>query len=388
VYSIETRQITKAFQGQPVLRGVSLQIAPGEVYGLLGVNGAGKSTLMHILLGFLRQDQGARRVLGSADPEVVRSRIGYVPERQRYHLRVSAREYLRWLGSMNDLQGAELTEKVEAELRAFDLVDAADRVMATYSKGMLQRVGLAQAMLHAPELLLLDEPTSGLDANGQREVFDLLANLRSRGVTVLLTTHDLGEAEMVCDRVGILHKGTIALELETAWLRGPGRNVLITVGELSNEFALQLEQIAPAVRCVSTRVMLEPNTQELQNRVLRELLDAQVPIISVEPQSRPLQEIYRRVLRGEPVADLLPPAPLPPNGVFAPPDHPDALALAETEPALPSEPLPAPTDEETTTARKPGDTFLRRLLSADEKRATREIVIDDQAPSAEQTDQR
>ncbi|NTW02105.1 MAG: ABC transporter ATP-binding protein, partial [Oscillochloris sp.] len=188
---IEIEDLSKSYGSLQVLRGLSLRVAAGEVYGLLGPNGAGKSTLLHLMLGFLKPSSGNLRILGSRSLDGVHAQIGYIPERQRYHTRYTAREYLRFIGEFSGLRGTELSARVDQELRTVGLEDDANRMLSNFSKGMLQRVGVAQALLCDPALLLIDEPTSGLDPSGQREILDLLAAVRDRGHTVFLCTHYL-----------------------------------------------------------------------------------------------------------------------------------------------------------------------------------------------------
>ena len=327
--AIETYHVHKAFDGLQVLRGINLRVPTGITYGLIGANGVGKSTLLRLLLGFLRPDQGAVRVLG-ANPEHVLGRVGYLPERLRYHLRYTGREYLRYLGQFNGMREPHLSARIDDELRFFGLFNAANRRLDTYSKGMLQRLGIAQALLGDPELVLIDEPTSGLDLSGQREMLELLAEVRQRGHTTLLTTHMLHEIEHACDVVGILVNGTIAFETDVAALQQPGRSIVISVPPLSDELAADLLRLSPAVRYAAREVSIEPNSPSLQARVLRFLLDANVPIMSLVPRRSPLEDVYMRVINGETVESPVPPelplATRASNGMFAPPGHPDAAA--------------------------------------------------------------
>ncbi len=346
--AIEIQDLYKSYDGLSVLRGLDLRVPQGSVYGLLGPNGSGKSTLIHLLLGFLRPNRGTLRVLGQHDLALVRGRIGYLPERLRYHLHYTGREYLRYLGQFSDMAGPQLARRVADELDAVGLSAAADRRLATYSKGMLQRLGIAQALLATPDMLLIDEPTSGLDPAGQREILDLLGELRQRGHTIFLATHFLDEIDLLCDTVGILYDGRLAEQIDVPTLRAPGRSALLKLAHITPELQAQLAQLSPAVRSSGREIALQPNTPALQAQVLRALLDANVPIISLEPQSRPLEEIYMRVVRGEPGDQALEQAP---PGMFAPPGHPDALAAAP----------PA--------RRSNGDTLLRELLGRPDGKA-------------------
>jgi ABC-2 type transport system ATP-binding protein len=200
-------------------------------------------------------------------------------------------------------------------------------------------------------MLLIDEPTSGLDPAGQREMLDLLAEVRGRNHTIFLTTHFLDEIELLCDTVGILFAGKLAAEIDVQSLRVPGRNVLIRVAHTSPELIERLRRISPAVRYTGREIMLQPSSAALQAQVLRALLDADVPIIALEPQGRPLEDIYMRIVRGEP-AEL--PGAEPPHGIFAPPGHPDATTrvLESADSTPPGRP-------------GTGDTLLRELLKQD-----------------------
>lgn len=297
--AIDIQNVSKSFDQFAVLTDFNLSVTTGQVYGLLGPNAAGKSTLMHMMLGFLSPNKGTIRLLGSNDLEQVRSRIGYLPERLQYHLRYTGREYLRYLGQFNDMRGSRLAARIEDELRAVDLLSAADRLLSTYSKGMLQRLGIAQSLLTDPEMLLIDEPTSGLDPAGQRELLELLGHLRSRGHTIFLATHYLDEIEYLCDHVGILFDGKLATEVDVAALRVPGGSVTLTVGSMTPEIILRLQRLSPAIRCNGYDIVIQPNTIILQEQVLRTLLDEHIPIIALEPQNRPLEELYMRVVRRE-----------------------------------------------------------------------------------------
>jgi ABC-2 type transport system ATP-binding protein len=386
---IEVDNLFKAYDGVTVLRGLNLQIESGQVYGLLGPNGSGKSTLLHLLLGFLKPERGMVRVLGSPDLEQARSRVGYLPERLRYHLRYTGREYLRYLGQFSGIGRAQLHSRIEEELRAVGLADVADRLLSTYSRGMLQRLGIAQALLSDPDLLLIDEPTSGLDPVGQRELIGLLTEMRGRGHTILLTTHFTEEVDGLCDRAGILFGGQIAAEVEVAKLRGPGRNVQITAGHLPDSLALQLQRLAPAVRYSGGTITLQPNTHALQAQVIRALLDADVPIVAVTPQAPPLEDLYMRIVRGEaPDLSGLGPEPAPArpastagqapddadHRLFAPPGHPDRRA-AEDYPSSETLVLPEtraaedrPPESPAPGRPRPGDTLLRELLTREDQR--------------------
>jgi ABC-2 type transport system ATP-binding protein len=306
MYAIEVVKLHKSYGTQSVLHDINFQVAPGEVYGLLGPNGTGKSTLIHLLLGFLKPNRGRITVLGETDLDFARGRIGYLPERMRYHTRFTAREYLRILGQLSDMQGLDLHDRVEQELERVGLLDVADRYLGTYSKGMLQRIGLAQALLASPEMLLIDEPSSGLDPAGQRELLELLTDVRNQGHTIFLCTHRLSEAEYLCDRVGIMAGGRLVTEVDIHNLRNRPGSVSIAVDAISVELSEQLQALAPAVECHPSSVVLRPNDEQLQKQVLQHLVAAGITIFSITPLERPLEQIYLRAVE-QAAAALVPP---------------------------------------------------------------------------------
>ena len=294
--AIEIRNVHKSYGTLQVLRGIDLAVARGETFGLLGPNGAGKSTLTHIMLGLLLPDEGSVRLFGSSDIERTNPRIGYLPERQRYHTQFTAREYLTTLGRLSDIAGSKLHDRVDAVVELVGMQPAVDRRIGTYSKGMLQRLGLAQALLHAPDLLVVDEPASGLDPEGQRDMATLLQRVRAEGHTVFLCTHQLTEVERLCDRVGVLVNGRIDPVTSLVDLHARGHSVTIRVHDLPAEVARMLVEASPNIRCTRTEIVLFPASEALQADVLRALLDEDVPIVAVTPEADALEQFYMRAI--------------------------------------------------------------------------------------------
>ena len=195
------------------VRDLNLQVAAGQVYGLLGPNGSGKSTTLKIILGLVRPTKGATKIFGRDSSEVAsREAVGFLPENPYFPKYLTAREMLRFYGKLSGLPSRALKERVDELLELAGLTSARDRRLGSYSKGMLQRAGLAQALIHEPRLVILDEPTAGVDPAGSRDIRDLILDLKRRGTTVLLSSHLLAQVQEVCDRIGILANGILVRE--------------------------------------------------------------------------------------------------------------------------------------------------------------------------------
>ncbi|MFZ5807165.1 MAG: ABC transporter ATP-binding protein [Verrucomicrobiota bacterium] len=190
------------------VRDLSLTVQRGEIYGLLGPNGSGKSTTMKLILGLLRPDSGKIQIDGHAAGSMpARKKIGFLPENPYFPQFLTAREILHYYGSLCGLRGKKLNQRSEELLELVGLQDADNRPLRVFSKGMLQRIGLAQAMIHEPEILLLDEPTSGVDPMGSRQMRDLILNLKEKGKTIIFSSHLLDQVQEIVDHVAILHLG-------------------------------------------------------------------------------------------------------------------------------------------------------------------------------------
>jgi ABC-2 type transport system ATP-binding protein len=195
------------------VKDLSLTVEPGQVYGLLGPNGSGKSTTMKIVLGLVSPTTGKTEIFGRDSTDVEsREDVGFLPENPYFYKYLTGEETLHFYGKMCGLKGAKLRDRTRELLALVGLEEAADRRLGGYSKGMLQRIGLAQAMVQEPHLLVLDEPTAGVDPAGSREIRDLILDFKKRGITVLLCSHLLGQVQEICDRIGILHRGVLVRE--------------------------------------------------------------------------------------------------------------------------------------------------------------------------------
>jgi ABC-2 type transport system ATP-binding protein len=215
VPAVTVQNLTRCFrvsswsrQTLTAVNDLSLQVEAGEVYGLIGPNGSGKSTTMKVLLGLLRPTSGQCAIFGRDSTRVdSREDVGYLPENPYFYKHLTGRETLAFYGKLCGLRGPALKSRITELLELVDLTAAGDRRLAGYSKGMLQRIGLAQAIIHHPRLVVLDEPTAGVDPAGSRKIRDLIFELKNRGISVILSSHLLEQVQEVCDHIGILARG-------------------------------------------------------------------------------------------------------------------------------------------------------------------------------------
>src|SRR5881396_3143298 len=229
-------------RGVVAVKNLNLRIEPGEVYGLLGPNGSGKSTTLKIILGLVSPTRGRTEIFGR-DSRLVQSRdaIGFLPENPYFQKFLTGKETLRFFGRLCGLQGAKLRNRVNELLDLVGLDKARNRRLGTYSKGMLQRVGLAQALIHDPRLVVLDEPTAGVDPAGSRDIRDLIFDLKRRGITVLLSSHLLAQAQEICDRVGILADGVLVREGHLQELIAIENQTELVITDASDELIREIE---------------------------------------------------------------------------------------------------------------------------------------------------
>ena len=242
--AVEIRDLGKRFRETVALDAVTLDVPAGSVFGFLGPNGAGKTTTIRILTGLAQATHGSARVLGrdvGSIDDGVRSRIGFLPDVPGFYEWMTGREFLRFAGRLFGLAGAELSERVDALLEMAGLASVPTRI-GGYSRGMKQRLGVAQALINAPDLLFLDEPTSALDPIGRREVLEMIASLRGR-TTVFFSTHILADVERVCDTVAILDRGRVVASASVTELkqRAGVDRVAVTVDRDADRLARELE---------------------------------------------------------------------------------------------------------------------------------------------------
>jgi ABC-2 type transport system ATP-binding protein len=235
------------FQRRSVVavRDLNLEVPPGQIYGLLGPNGSGKSTTLKIILGLVTPTHGQARIFGrESDSVASRESVGFLPESPYFYKFLTGEETLRFYGKLCGLRGASLHHRVDEILELVGLTSARKRRLAGYSKGMLQRIGLAQAIIQEPALLVLDEPTAGVDPAGAREIRDLILALKGRGITVLLSSHLLGQVQEICDRVGILANGVLVREGALPDLLGVENQTQFVVEGASAQLLDEIETVA------------------------------------------------------------------------------------------------------------------------------------------------
>ena len=242
-----TKTFPVPFQRRSIVavRDLNLEVGAGQIYGLLGPNGSGKSTTLKIILGLVTPTRGEARIFGRESDRVAsRESVGFLPESPYFYKFLTGEETLGFYGKLCGLRGASLKKRVEEMLELVGLTSARKRRLAGYSKGMLQRIGLAQALIQEPALLVLDEPTAGVDPAGAREIRDLILTLKSRGITVLLSSHLLGQVQEICDRVGILANGVLVREGPLRELLGVENQTQFVVEGASPQLLDEIEKLA------------------------------------------------------------------------------------------------------------------------------------------------
>ena len=291
--AIETRELRKVFGSQVAVRSLSLHVPRGQIFGFLGPNGAGKSTSIKMLLGLVRPTAGTAFVLGAPVGDVdIRRRIGFLPEDFRFYEWLTATELVRLHGRLCGMSAARLRTRVGEVLDMVGLAPHRHRTLRGFSKGMLQRIGLAQALVHEPDLIFLDEPTSGLDPMGRRMVRDLLRAERERGATVFLNSHLLSEIEVTCDHVAFIKDGEVVAnrDLATAWQDEV--RVVVHAHHVSDGAMAGLVQWASAPRLEGDQLQFSVATEDVLPDVVRHLVGAGADVFRVTPEHISLEEVF------------------------------------------------------------------------------------------------
>jgi len=300
--AIETENLTKDYpygflhlKTKRSLEGLTMQVEAGEAFGFLGPNGAGKTTTIKLLVGLIFPTSGTARILGKPISDIEMHReIGYLPEQPYFYDYLTAAELLDYFARIHNLTGADRRERVERMLKKVGLETAGKIQLRKYSKGMLQRVGLAQAILHDPQVVILDEPMSGLDPVGRREVRDIILELKREGRTVMFSTHILSDAEMLCDRVGVIVGGKlrgVGAPGEIVEMKTQGMEILF---EYAGNTASAPALLGKATRA-GNRYRLQVAEGELYG-ALEQLRAAQARILTVAQLKPTLEEYFMHLV--------------------------------------------------------------------------------------------
>jgi ABC-2 type transport system ATP-binding protein len=301
---IEARDLTKRYGEATVVDRLNLAIRPGEVFGLLGPNGSGKTTTILMLLGLTELSGGTVRVLGldpARQPLGVKRRVGYLPDSVGFYDYLTARANLRFVGRLAGIPREDLDVRIEAMLERFHLRDRADRKVATFSRGMKQRLGLAEVLLKEPRVVILDEPTAGLDPQSAQELLAEIRSLKAEGIAVMLSSHALHQVQAICDRVALFRSGRVVLEGSVATL---ARQVLggayrIMVHARGDGLAKALARVPGALRVVpgdDGRFEIEAET-DLRGAIAAAVVRAGGTLLGLAVAEPSLDDIYTQYFR-------------------------------------------------------------------------------------------
>jgi ABC-2 type transport system ATP-binding protein len=303
---LKTEALRKTFKvgfwGRHVtaLEGLDLEVRQGEVFGFLGPNGAGKTTTLKILMGLIYPTSGKAWLFGKdlGDAEA-KSRLGFLPESPYFYDYLTGAEFLQFYGHLFGLRGAPLHRRIAELLELVGMTHARDLQLRKFSKGMLQRIGIAQALINDPELVVLDEPMSGLDPIGRKEVRDLILRLKETGKTIFFSSHILHDAELLCDRVSILVKGRVVAMGGISDLIGAAsmQSIEAVVEGLGSDGLAQIRPLVEKVTVHGDRVLLVLYNQEHVEVLLDKIRTAKAKLISLTPQNSSLEDLFMREVR-------------------------------------------------------------------------------------------
>ncbi len=291
--AIETRDLRKVYGEQVAVKGLTLRVPQGEVFGFLGPNGAGKTTSMKMLLGLVAPTSGSAALLGApiGDRPALRQ-IGFLPEHFRFQDWLTAAEFLQLHGELYGMPRDRLFRRIGELLEQVGLAAFHQRPLRTFSKGMLQRIGLAQALLNHPRLVFLDEPTSGLDPVGRRLVRDIIREMRAGGTTVFLNSHLLSEIEVTCDRVAFISHGEVRRVMEMSSLTDGHSRVTIRASGVTLDVCAGLSTWAQDVQQEGETITMQVSNETVLPEITRYLVSQHADIHAIVPTRLSLEEIF------------------------------------------------------------------------------------------------
>ena len=291
--AIDSHELRKLFGDNIAVKSLTLQVKRGEVFGFLGPNGAGKTTSIKMMLSLISPTSGDARLLGAAlGDRAARSRIGFLPEHFRFHDWLSGDEFLNLHGQLYGMPSSELKGRIAELLDLVGLTPYRGKQLKTYSKGMLQRIGLAQALLNQPDLVFLDEPTSGLDPVGRRLVRDIIRDLRQRGTCVFLNSHLLSEIEITCDRVGFIKHGEVIRVVELKSLENVHSSVTIRATGMTPEIIAGLSRWGQDIRTDGNHLTLAISNEGALPEITRYLASQNIDVYAITPERISLEEMF------------------------------------------------------------------------------------------------
>ena len=295
--TLDTTALRKTYGSRAAVRDLTLQLRPGEAFGFLGPNGAGKSTSIRMLLGLVKPTSGHALLLGQPlGSREVRARVGFLPEHFRFYDWLSASELLFLHGKLCGLDESTLRRKVPALLNRVGLGSQDSKPIRNFSKGMMQRIGLAQAIVNDPEIVFLDEPTSGLDPGGRKLVREVIHEQRARGATVFLNSHLLGEVEQSCDRIAFIREGRIVGQYEMGAWQSERTDVEIRASNVSDSTLLKLSSMAQDIRLKGPHLRLHISEERALPNIVRCLVESGAEVFSVVPQHVTLEDLFLQTM--------------------------------------------------------------------------------------------
>ncbi len=306
--AIETKDLTKNYDGVTVVDHLNLKVRENEIFGLLGPNGAGKTTTILMLLGLTEPTSGSARVCGfdpTRDPLKVKRQVGYLPEKVGFYENLTAGENLRFIAELNNITGAEADKLVDELLELVDLAKDRNLVVSKFSRGMKQRLGIADALIKKPKLVFLDEPTSGLDPKGINQLLSLIAELPKKGTTVVLSSHQLYQVEKVCHSIGILSKGKMVVEgpldkVGRDALTGGRYTIEVETAQPCPQLADIVKKIKGVIDAEVTENRLRVSTNaDLRAEISKAVVQNNIPLVQMKMQEFSLDDIYMKYFREE-----------------------------------------------------------------------------------------
>jgi ABC-2 type transport system ATP-binding protein len=304
--AVEAWDLTKSYDGTTVVDRLNLHISEGEVFGLLGPNGAGKTTTILMLLGLTEPDSGMARVCGfnpTREPLKVKRIVGYLPEEIGFYDGLTARENLNYIADLNNISLEETERRVDEVLEIVGLIDERDMAVDKFSRGMRQRLGIADVLIKEPKVVVLDEPTSGLDPQGINQLLELIAGLPKMGTTVLLSSHQLYQVQRVCHNIGILAKGKMVIEgsmdkLGREALAGGRYIVEVETAEPSAELVDILKKIKGVVGVEASDNILRVSTDsDMRSEIAKAVVQSNVALVQIKVQEFSLDDVYMKYFR-------------------------------------------------------------------------------------------